>query len=206
MSDLSHLGILIYTIYMILFMVGFSIYIRQKTGDTLRGKIKMPKNLIWIFILGTLGTWIVLIYTILYICFPDIVDYTLPVPIIQNIYFEIIGTLLLFLGTVITTIAMLQLGISARVYLPDAKTKLITSGVYRFCRNPGYLGVNISWFGIFILVSSLFYLIGFFLFLIGIQFRILQEEKFLKEGFGEDYEIYMEKVGRYFPKIKKRRK
>lgn len=206
MSDLSRIGILIYTIYMILFMIGLSIYIKQKTGDSLRGKVKMPKNRIWIFILGSLGTWIVLIYTILYICFPDIIVYTLPVLIIQNIYFKIIGILLLFLGTVITTIAMVQLGISVRVYIPNAKTKLISSGLYRFCRNPGYLGVHMSWFGIFILVSSLFYFIGFFLFLIGMHFRILQEEKFLKERFGEEYEIYMEKVVRYFPKIKKRRK
>ena len=204
MSDFSRLVIIIYTIFMILFMIGFAVYIGRKTGDTLRGKRKMPKKYMWIFILGTIGTWIVLIYIIVYIFFPNIVDFTLPIPIVQNIYIEIVGTLLIIIGTTITTIAMFQLGISARVYIPNAKTNLITSRVYRFCRNPGYLGVYLSWVGIFLLILSFLYLIALCLFIVGMHFRILQEEQFLKDTFGVEYENYMKEVGRYFPKIRRK--
>jgi len=101
---------------------------------------------------------------------------------------------------------MFQLGLSARIYLPKQKTKLITSGPYGFCRNPAYVGVYLSFFRIFLLLPSVIYLIGFCLFLINQHFRILQEEKFLAGSFGAEYEQYKQRAGRYLPRIRKKKK
>ncbi len=78
---------------------------------------------------------------------------------------------------------------------------LMTSGIYRFCRNPAYMGTHLSFLGIFLVLPSLVYLIGFCIFVVYQHFRILQEERFLREAFGAEYEEYCQRVGRYLPGI-----
>lgn len=201
MFSLKWWVILFYIVYMLILLICFSIYLKRKTGEGLGGQRKIPKNLIWIFILGIIGTWVVILIPIIYLFYPNIVDITFPISIIHNLPFEILGIILIILGAILTTIAMFQLGISARIYIPKQKTKLITSGLYRFCRNPAYIGMYLSFLGLFFLLTSFLYLIGLCLFLMNQHFRILQEEKFLTNSFGAEYEEYMHKVGRYLPKI-----
>ena len=76
--------------------------------------------------------------------------------------------------------------------------KLITSGIYKYSRNPMYLGL------LFIVVStSVFYLNIFsittpilFYFWIN-RFQIKREEIFLKEKFGKEYLLYKTKTRRW---------
>ena len=189
---------------MLILLIGYQIYLKRKTGEGLGGQREIPKNLMWIFILGIIGTWILILYPIIFLFYPNIVGITFPISIIQNLPFEILGIILIVLGAILTTIAMFQLGISARIYIPKQKTKLITSGVYRFCRNPAYIGMYLSFFGLFFLLPSYLYLIGLCLFLINQHIRILQEEKFLIKSFGDEYKNYIYRVGRYLPRIAKK--
>ena len=195
--------ILSYTIYTISMMIIISFYLKRKVGENIIGRREIPKNLIWISIFGIIGTWIVILIPIIYIFYINIVDLTFRILIFQNSLFEIIAVLLIVIGVTITTIAMIQLGYSARIFIPNQNTNLITSGVYCFCRNPAYIGTYFSFFGIFLLLSSLLYLIGFCFFLVGMHIRILHEEKFLIRRFGSNYENYKNKIGRYLPKIYK---
>lgn len=203
MFSLKWWVILFYTVYILILHIYFSIYLKIKTGEGLGVKREMPPLFIWIFLLGIIGTWIIILIPIIYLFYPDIVDITYQISIIQNLPFEILGVILIILGAILTTIAMFQLGISARIYIPKQKTKLITSGVYQFCRNPAHIGMYLSFFGLFFLLPSHFYLIGLCLFLMYQHFRIVQEEKFLEKTFGDEYKNYMHKVGRYVPKIRK---
>lgn len=192
-----------YATFMIILIVFFDMYLKRKTSEGLRGHREIPKNLMWIFILGLIGVWIVTLYPIIFIFYPNIVSNTFPVPFISSLPLEIPGILLIVVGCILTTVSLIQLGLSARFYLPKQKTKLMTSGVYSFCRNPLYVGAHLSFFGIFLLLPSLIYLVGFCLFLINQHFRILQEEEFLIKSFGAEYENYMRRVGRYLPRIRR---
>ena len=192
-----------YSTYTLSMMVVISLYLKRKVGEHIIGRRKIPKDLIWISILGIIGTWIVILIPIIYIFYANIADLTFRISIFQNSIIEIIGTLLIVIGALLTTIAMIQLGKSARVFIPNKDTNLITSGVYKFCRNPVYFGTYLSFIGTLFLVSSLLYLIGFCSFLIGMHIRILQEEKFLTTRFGINYETYKNSIGRYLPKIHK---
>lgn len=203
MFSLKWWVILFYTVYILILLIFFSIYLKIKTGEGLGVKREMPPLFIWIFLLGIIGTWIVILIPIIYLFYPNIVDSTYQISIIQNLPFEILGVILIILGAILTTIAMFQLGVSARIYIPKQKTKLITSGVYQFCRNPAYIGMDFSFFGLFFLLPSYNYLIGLCLFLMYQHFRIVQEEKFLEKTFGDEYKNYIHKVGRYLPKIRK---
>jgi protein-S-isoprenylcysteine O-methyltransferase Ste14 len=206
MFSLSWWVILGYTVLTVGLLIAFDIYIRTKAGEGVVGHREFPKKLRWILIVGIIGTWVVLLFIFTYLFYPNIIDITIPINILRNAAFELPGILLIVVGWILMIIAMLQLGLSARVYLPGQKTRLITWGVYQFCRNPAYVGTYLSFLGIFLLVPSLVYLIGLCLFLVYQHFRILQEERFLREAFGAEYEAYFQKVGRYLPRIVGRKK
>ena len=81
---------------------------------------------------------------------------------------------------------------------PSDTTVLVTEGMYRYSRNPMYLGLLLltiastiwfgSWFGIIINILFIF-LINFL--------QIIPEEEALLEIFGEEYEEYKKNVRRW---------
>ncbi|MCC7451579.1 MAG: isoprenylcysteine carboxylmethyltransferase family protein [Anaerolineae bacterium] len=194
--------ILGYVVFIVMLLAYFDIYVRRKTGEGLIGYQEIPDRLTGFFIAGITGTWIVILYPVLYLFYPHILEITVPISLIRNLSLDVPGCLLIIVGFALTTVAMLQLGLSARIYLPGQKTHLITSGIYRFSRNPAYSGVYLSFLGIFLILPSLIYLIGFCLFLLNQHFRIQREERFLRKSFGTDYEDYCRRVRRYLGPIK----
>ena len=76
--------------------------------------------------------------------------------------------------------------------------KLVTSGIYKYSRNPMYLGLLMI-----VISSSIFYLniysilTPLFFYLWINRFQIKREEVFLKEKFGEDYLSYKKKTRRW---------
>ncbi len=104
--------------------------------------------------------------------------------------------ILLLAGTTFLAFAILRLGHSLRVGLPSEETALVVSGIYRFSRNPIYLGVYclaaasliyaFSWLNVIAAITCVF-----------LHHRIvLSEEKFLSARF-PDYELYRKRVRRY---------
>lgn len=81
---------------------------------------------------------------------------------------------------------------------PEATTALVTEGVYRFSRNPIYLGLAIilsSW-GIYL--SNLLSLIFVYSYIIYIDhFQIQPEERILHKLFGAHFERYKHQVRRW---------
>jgi protein-S-isoprenylcysteine O-methyltransferase Ste14 len=83
--------------------------------------------------------------------------------------------------------------------MPFSKsTTLLTGGVYRFSRNPIYLGMALILAGIAIKLGSLsaWLPVVFFVFIIQRQF-IRNEEIFLTAIFGDEYRQYCQKVRRW---------
>ncbi len=195
--------ILGYEVFTLLLLVFFDRAIRRKAGEGLMGHREIPEGRAGVFTAGIIGTWIVILYPIVYLVYPHILEITLPVLVLKSLALDMLGCVLIIGGFILTTVAMLQLGLSARVYLPGQKTRLMTSGIYRFSRNPAYTGVYLSFFGIFLMLPSLVYLTGFCVFLLNQHFRIQQEERFLRKSFGTEYEAYCRRVGRYWGAIKR---
>ena len=74
----------------------------------------------------------------------------------------------------------------------------MVDGVYRYTRNPMYLGFLWMLFAWGIFLGSLLALIGLPIFVwIITQFQILPEEKVLAEKFGQDYQTYLSEVRRW---------
>jgi protein-S-isoprenylcysteine O-methyltransferase Ste14 len=80
--------------------------------------------------------------------------------------------------------------------------KIITSGLYKFIRHPGYLGQLIIFVGISTAISNgLSILLMMIPITFGYLYRIKVEEKFMAEELGEDYKNYQEHTKRLIPML-----
>lgn len=77
-------------------------------------------------------------------------------------------------------------------------TALVTSGAFRFSRNPMYLGMVFVLLGTALIVGTGAGLLVAPVFMLIIQYRfILDEERMMREVFGEEYERYCAGVRRW---------
>jgi protein-S-isoprenylcysteine O-methyltransferase Ste14 len=115
---------------------------------------------------------------------------------------QVVGAGLLFGGIGLLVIALLDLGASWRIGI-DEQTRpgLVTSGLYRFCRNPIFSAILVVLIGYTVLLPtglSLAMLAGAF---IGIRQQVLTEEAYLSRTYGDAYHAYASRVGRFLPGI-----
>jgi protein-S-isoprenylcysteine O-methyltransferase Ste14 len=87
----------------------------------------------------------------------------------------------------------------------DPPRKLVIRGPYRFVRNPMYIGAGMTLAGAALFYESLsvFIYTGLF-FLITHLFVVLYEEPTLRRTFGDEYEAYFRRVGRWLPRPRKK--
>lgn len=81
---------------------------------------------------------------------------------------------------------------------PEKTEKLITTGMYRYSRNPMYVGLLYLLMGWSLILGSLspIFMLPVFILLITKQ-QILPEEKVLEEIFGQQYRDYKQTVRRW---------
>ena len=83
-------------------------------------------------------------------------------------------------------------------FSPDKASQLVVAGVYRFSRNPMYLGLLcllIAWAAWLSNLVAFAWLVVFVLYMN--RFQILPEERALTEQFGDGYRAYMASVRRW---------
>ena len=119
-----------------------------------------------------------------------------PLIVLFGVLFSVSAIILLFLG-------FLSMGDSFRMGIPDTtegqSPKLVTSGIFQYIRNPGFLGLDLAVCGTFLLAPGLVTLILMIFTWTIFHFQILDEEKFLLKIHGEKYREYKQSAGRYFP-------
>ena len=102
------------------------------------------------------------------------------------------------IGNLIFLISILCMKDSWRAGIPDGdKTALVTGGIYRYSRNPAFLGFYLQYIGVMLMYCNLL-TAGFTVFAITmLHLQILQEERYLTAAFGEEYLDYRRRVFRY---------
>lgn len=82
---------------------------------------------------------------------------------------------------------------------PARAEKLVVEGLYRFSRNPMYLGMALILAGVFLWFGEGVNAALLGLFVVAItELQIKPEEKALEEKFGDDYRAYRKRVRRWF--------
>lgn len=120
-----------------------------------------------------------------------------------KIIFIISGILLILFGIYLWLQAVIVEKINKKV----KEKKLITSGVYSFVRNPVYSAFIFIFTGSLLLTANYILLILPFIFWAFLTILMKNtEEKWLKNEFGKEYEIYLKEVNRVIPWIRRKSK
>lgn len=77
-------------------------------------------------------------------------------------------------------------------------TQLVHSGIYRYSRNPAFLGFDVMYLGVLLLCFNPLLLLCTLFAIAMLHRQILQEEAFLPTAFGEAYTSYCRQVRRYW--------
>ena len=104
------------------------------------------------------------------------------------------GTLVSFAGIV----AFSRAHTTVNPLHPDTTTTLVQSGVYRFTRNPMYVGLLLLLIGWGLYLANVASFAGILLFILYMnRFQIAPEERVLAGLFGQQYSDYMARVRRW---------
>lgn len=108
------------------------------------------------------------------------------------------GLLITLIGVSFFILAMVFMKTSWRAGIDKStKTKLVTSGPYRYSRNPAFVGMDLMFIGTAITHVNLLTIVLAILVIIGLHLQILQEEKHMKEVFQRKYNEYANNTPRY---------
>ena len=175
--------------YVFILLTHIFFYPKQNTDNA---KVISFPPLIWIFsintsiFIGTLNMYYLQVYNL-----PDFLDF------LRNWK---IGLLVCLIAIIIISLALQEFNGNSEDPIPTTpSTIIIKSNVYKFTRNPMYLGLIILQIGIGMSLSYVHIIL--FSILTFVIFRncvIIPEEVYLEEKFKEDYLDYKKNVHRWF--------
>jgi protein-S-isoprenylcysteine O-methyltransferase Ste14 len=127
-----------------------------------------------------------------------------PALVADHILLQAAGIVLLFGGVALVVIAQLQMGVSWRIGIDEkAAPGLVTTGIFRFCRNPIYLAMIIVTAGYAQLLPTLLSFVLLAGTIVGMSTQARTEEAYLLETYGDSFRDYARRVGRFLPGIGK---
>lgn len=109
-----------------------------------------------------------------------------------------LGAVLGLVGDGIFLVAVLTMRDSWRAGIPETdRTEFVSTGIYRYSRNPAFLGFDLMYLGILLLFFNLPLLLFTLWAMVMLHLQILQEERYLPTVFGTAYATYQKQVCRY---------
>jgi len=139
-------------------------------------------------------------YLFVFVVLQLLLHYLFPVFIVVFYPYVYLGVILIFLGLYLNIIWVTRIFRKNKTTVrpEEIPTALVTSGFFRYSRNPTYFGMALSLFGVSILIGSLItFIIPFLFILLTGLFTIPLEEKNLEKKFGRKYLNYKKKVRRW---------
>ena len=116
-----------------------------------------------------------------------------------------LGTIWLFSGLFIFLFGMVFTTTAIINFATSPKDKVITKGLYRFTRNPAYIGMFLMFIGVGIACSSWLYLLLTVVLMIMLNAVSPSEERYCLYQYGDDYQKYKNRTPRWIgiPKSEK---
>ncbi|MBN1877227.1 MAG: isoprenylcysteine carboxylmethyltransferase family protein [Anaerolineae bacterium] len=123
----------------------------------------------------------------------------LTILLINSLAAKFIGVVLIVIGQIVFTLALIAFSDSWRVGIGQQMPgTLVTTGIFAITRNPIFVFVDLYFVGTFLINGTAIFLIFAVLIVIGLHYQILQEEKLLFLTYGIIYQNYYRRTGRYF--------
>ena len=126
-----------------------------------------------------------------------------PLPILPEAgqgILRLIGIVVILLGIVIALAAEWRFVLAGTATLPTRPTNtIVTDEIYRYSRNPMYLGLSLAVQGVGFVASSWWFLLILPLAVIAVtKLAIEREEHYLEAKFGAEYLSYKARTRRWF--------
>lgn len=191
-------------IYMVIGLIAFFLFYgsyyakmfmqkRQGIKTDLMGKGSKPKRTFIIEVILKIATFSMAAIQLVSILFENRFSM-----VIENDLVRYIGLTIALLGVVIFIIAFTTMGTSWRAGVgSEEKTDIINTGIYKYSRNPAFVGFDFIYIGIALGFSNIVNLVFTVFVVIMFHLQILEEEKYLPSVFGQDYLDYKKKTMRY---------
>lgn len=183
------ISLIIMAIYYSFYIVKLLILNKKSIKTNQAGIGNKPKKVIIverIMSIATVSTIVIEVYSILFTT-PNILDGV-----------RIIGIVFGILAIIFFALATITMKDSWRVGIPEEKTSLISTGIYKWSRNPAFVGFDLLYISICLIYFNLpLLLISIFAGTM-LHLQILQEEKHMQNMFGKEYEEYKKHTLRYF--------
>lgn len=130
--------------------------------------------------------------------FPLQVQWLKPYLFLHRPVLQIAGIVLSGVGLAICSTGQWQMGKNWRVGIDrDSKTELVLWGLYRFSRNPIYLGMTITSVALFLMIPSAITLLTLICGRLLMQIQVRLEEEYLRNQHGAAFDEYCNKVRRW---------
>ncbi len=129
---------------------------------------------------------------------PNVYQYLLPIHYLTNSTLAVIGQILLLTALIWVLTAQVHMQKSWRIGIDEeVKTELIQTGLFKFSRNPIFLGMRVMLLGLFLTMPNA---ITFTILIVGellVQIQVRLEEEFLTRTHGNSYITYQKQVRRW---------
>ncbi|QHJ12845.1 hypothetical protein FX988_03103 [Paraglaciecola mesophila] len=140
--------------------------------------------------------WMVCVFRLI---FPNLDEYLGMFAAMLNVPVMFAGNILLTCGFLTTIIIHVSMGSQWRSGVdPQGPNSLITSGFFRFSRNPMFVAIGVSQLGFFLALPSIFSLLCLIIGIVSLYRQALVEEAHLAQVHPDDYAHYSAKTRRWF--------
>jgi protein-S-isoprenylcysteine O-methyltransferase Ste14 len=148
-------------------------------------ELKIPPPLVALLIAAAM--WVISLAT-------PLVDLPVHIRLVTGIAIALAGVATAILGVA----AFRRAKTTVNPLKPETSSSLVTTGIYRFTRNPMYVGLALVLLAWAMFLSSPWGLLGPLVFALYMnRFQIMPEEKILLGMFGTAYSAYQSKVRRW---------
>lgn len=119
---------------------------------------------------------------------------------------RVIGILIGIIGVIFFALATITMKTSWRVGIPEEKTSLITNGIYKWSRNPAFVGFDLLYLSMCFMFFNIPLVCVSVWAAVMLHLQILQEETHMYHMFGDEYLSYKKQTLRFFGKRKMKKR
>ena len=115
-----------------------------------------------------------------------------------------VGVAVMVTGLTVTLVAQRDLGLSWRIGVdPDERTALVDRGLFAVVRNPFFTGTLLLAAGSVLATPSALGAVGLLTAIVGILTQVVRlEEPALRRSHGQTYDAYVQRTGRFLPRVR----
>jgi protein-S-isoprenylcysteine O-methyltransferase Ste14 len=126
-------------------------------------------------------------------------EWFVPTSFAHGVFRWILGALIVVAGLALNVVGFITQKRAGTDPIPfNPTTRIVAHGLYRFSRNPMYIGFALCTLGVAILVNSAWMLLAVPVGVVLIDRTVVtREERYLERKFGEEYLTYKRRVRRW---------